>query len=134
MTLALKTNLKKLMIKHGNISVSDLAKATTLPQPTLYQLYTGVTENPRKKTLKILADYFSISVNQLTGEEDLPNHLPKKIKEQLELNTAPLLSWPDLHDWPHHINLNNKEDIFLGKKANQTTFAIQMIGRSMEPI
>jgi len=134
MNLALKTNLKKLMIKHGNMSVSDLAKATALPQPTLYQLYTGVTENPRKKTLTALADYFSVSVNQLIGEEDLPTHLPKKIKEQLELNTAPLLSWPDLHHWPDNLNFDNKEEIFLEKKSNQPTFAIQMIGSSMEPI
>ena len=130
----LKTNLEKLMQRHGNMSVSDLAKATGLPQPTLYQLYTGVTENPRKKTLTALAHYFSITVNQLLGKEAFPPHLPEKIKTQLELNTAPILSWHDLHHWPDNINFNDKEEIFLNKKSNKTTFAIQMMGSSMEPI
>lgn len=134
MTIALQNNLKKLMIKHSNMSVSDLAKATLLPQPTLYQLYTGVTENPRKKTLRALATYFSITVNQLIGEDTLPSHLPEKIKKQLELKTAPLLSWDDLPHWPDHINFDNKKEIFLDEKSNQTTFALTMPDNSMEPI
>ncbi|MDF1646618.1 MAG: helix-turn-helix domain-containing protein [Legionellaceae bacterium] len=134
MNLALQINLKKLMIKHGNMSVSDLAKATGLPQPTLYQLYTGVTENPRKKTLLALAHYFSVTVNQLLGQEALPAHLPEKTKIQLELNAAPLLSWDDLYGWPNNINFDNKKEIFLETKSNQTTFAVHMPDSSMEPI
>ena len=134
MNLALQNNLKKLMIKHSNMSVSDLAKVTNLPQPTLYQLYTGVTENPRKKTLAALANYFSITVNQLVGEEALPSHLPEKTKTQLELNTAPLLTWDDLHHWPNQINFESKKEIFLDDKSNQTTFALTMPDSSMEPI
>ncbi len=134
MNLALQANLKKLMIRHGNISVSDLAKVTGLPQPTLYQLYTGVTTNPRKKTLEALACYFSVTINQLTGKDALPQHLPQKLKEQLELNTAPLLTLEDLYHWPSKIDFNHKEEIFLEKKTTHATFAIQMIGTSMEPI
>ncbi|MDF1677383.1 MAG: S24 family peptidase [Legionellaceae bacterium] len=134
MNLPLQTNLKKLMIRHGNISVSDLAKVTGLPQPTLYQLYTGVTTNPRKKTLEALAHYFSVTINQLTGKDELPQHLPKKLKEQLELNTAPLLTLEDLYHWPSKIDFNHKEEIFLEKKTTHATFAIQMIGASMEPM
>jgi transcriptional regulator with XRE-family HTH domain len=134
MISALQTNLKKLMIKHGHMSVSDLAKATGLPQPTLYQLYTGVTGNPRKKTLAALADYFSITVNQLLGEDTLPTYLPEKIKAQLELNTAPLLTWDDLPHWPDTLNLDNKKEIFLDEKSSPTTFAITMPDASMEPL
>ncbi len=134
MNLVLKNNLRKLMIKHGNMSVSDLAKATSLPQPTLYQLYTGVTARPRKKTLAALAEYFSVSVEQLIGKENLPNQLPQNIKEQLELNTVPILDWKDLPFWPGSIDLTTKKEIFLDKKATPETFAVQMIDDSMEPI
>ncbi|MDX2346677.1 MAG: helix-turn-helix domain-containing protein [Legionella sp.] len=134
MNPALQTNLKKLMIKHSNMSVSDLAKATGLPQPTLYQLYTGVTENPRKKTLIALADYFSVTVSQLLGEAPLPVYLPEKTKVQLELNTAPLLTLDDLYHWPNQINLDHKKEIFLDNPSNHTTFAITMPDNSMEPL
>ncbi|MCH9763032.1 MAG: helix-turn-helix domain-containing protein [Gammaproteobacteria bacterium] len=134
MNVALQENIKKLMIKHGNISVSDLAKATGLPQPTLYQLYTGVTENPRKKTLQALAHYFSVTVNQLLGKDALPAYLPEKIKAQLDLNTAPLLTWDDLYRWPDHINFEHKKEIFLDKQPNKQTFAINMQGASMAPV
>jgi SOS-response transcriptional repressor LexA len=134
MNLALQKNLKKLMVKHGNLSVSCLAKATHLPQPTLYQLYTGVTEKPRGKTLLALADYFSITVDQLLGTEVLPNHLPEKVKQQLELHTAPLLAWEDLQHWPDQINFNHKKEIYLDQQSSQTTFAIHLPDSSMEPL
>lgn len=134
MTLALQTNLKKLMIKHGHLSVSDLAKATGLPQPTLYQLYTGVTEKPRKKTLSTLANYFSVTVDQLLGIDPLPSQLPENVKKQLELHTAPLLTWEDLRNWPDQINLNHKKEIFLDTHASKTTFAIHLQDSSMEPL
>ena len=123
------------MTKHGHLNVSDLAKATGIPQPTLYQLYTGVTEKPRKKTLNALADFFSVSMPQLLGEAALPSQLPKKIKQQLDLNTAPLLNWEELHHWPHNINLHGKKEIFLEEDiCSENTFALHMPNQSMEPL
>src|SRR3990167_7509907 len=127
----LQNNLKKLMEINGNISVSDLAKATHLPQPTLYQLYTGVTENPRQKTLMKLAHYFSVSVNQLLGKEILPLQLPEKTKSALKLHTAPLLTWENLHHWPHHMSIKPQKEIFLDEKITETTFALTMLDNSM---
>lgn len=132
--MSLKETLKKLMLRHGNISVSDLAKATGLPQPTLHQLYSGITENPRKKTLEILADYFSVSVNQMTGVEPMPQGLSRQIKRQLNIHTTPILRWDDLYDWPEKINFDEKEEIILDNNESSTTFAIKMIGSSMEPL
>ncbi|MDP1602220.1 MAG: S24 family peptidase [Legionella sp.] len=132
--MSLKENLKKLMLRHGNMSVSDLAKATSLPQPTLHQLYSGTTENPRKKTLEILADYFSVHVNQLTGAAPLPQGLSRQIKKQLNIHTTPILRWDDLYNWPDKIDFDKKEEIILDNNESSDTFAIEMIGSSMEPI
>lgn len=122
------------MIRHGNMSVSDLAKATGLPQPTLHQLYSGTTENPRKKTLEILANYFSVNINQIAGSESLPNGLSKQIKKQLNIHTTPVLRWDDLYNWPDKIDFDEKEEIILDNNASSETFAIEMIGSGMEPI
>jgi transcriptional regulator with XRE-family HTH domain len=112
MTFKITTNIKKLMLKHGNMSVSDLSAATGLPQPTLHQIYTGTTKRPRKKTLCILADFFSVTVKQLFGEEELPFRLPDKTKKQLGINTIPILSWGDLFHWPDEINYLDRGEIF----------------------
>ena len=122
------------MFRHGNMSVSDVAKATGLPQPTLHQLYSGTTEHPRKKTLETLANFFSVSVNQFIGLESLPDYLPKEIKNQLNLNTTPILNWDDLYHWPNDIDFSTKKEIFLDDNANHKTFAIEMPDSSMEPI
>ncbi|MBA3535177.1 MAG: helix-turn-helix domain-containing protein [Tatlockia sp.] len=132
--MSLKDNLKKLMIRHGNLSVSDLAKATKLPQPTLHQLYSGTTESPRRKTLEILANYFSVTINQIIGTESLPDTLPKQIKKQLDIKTTPILSLDDLYNWPDKIDIENKEEIILENRNCGLTFAIEMIGSSMEPL
>lgn len=122
------------MIKHGNMSVSDLSKATGLPQPTLHQLFTGATNNPRKKTIEILADFFTVTIPQMSGIEFLPDSLSKQIKKQLNLHTTPILHWDDLYNWPDHIELDTKEEIILENNSSTLTFAIKMIGSSMEPL
>lgn len=132
--VSFKENLQTLMVRHGNLSVSDLAKATMLPQPTLHQLYSGTTENPRKKTLAVLADFFSVTSNQLLGIEPLPGNLSKRIKQQLNIHTTPILTFKDLFHWPDDIDFENKKEIILENNSNPSTFAIEMIGSSMEPV
>lgn len=122
------------MLRHGNLSVSDLSKATGLPQPTLYQLYTGTTANPRKKTIEILASFFSVTIPQMAGAEYLSDKLGKKIKQQLNLHTTPILGWDDLYQWPDQINFDNREELILENNASSATFAIEMTGSSMEPL
>ena len=122
------------MLIHGNMSISDLSKATGLPQPTLYQLYVGITKSPRKTTLSILSNYFSITVNQLSGEEKLPFYLPEKIKKQLEINTIPIVNWEDLHPLPEKINFSNKEELFIETKSKNLRFSIKVINSEMDPV
>lgn len=132
--MSLNETLKKLMMRHGNMNVSDLSKATGLPQPTLHQLYSGATANPRNKTIEILADFFSITVSQLTGKASLPDNLSKQIKKQLNLHTTSILHWDDLAAWPDDIDFDSKEEIILENNSSPLTFAIEMRGSSMEPL
>lgn len=130
----LRDNLKKLMLRHGNMSVSDLARATHLPQPTLYQLYTGVTSRPRKKTLSVLAKYFSVTTEQLLGKEVLPYTLPPQLKDELELKSVPILAWKDLHERADKVSFSYSEEILLEREVGQDIFALRMVGSTMEPI
>jgi transcriptional regulator with XRE-family HTH domain len=62
--------LTHLASKKG-LTSSELARQTGIAQPVIYRLMTGVTENPQILTLKPIADYFEISIDQLLGSTSL---------------------------------------------------------------
>jgi transcriptional regulator with XRE-family HTH domain len=132
--MSLQENLKKLMLRCGNMSVSDLARATKLPQPTLHQLCCGITSSPRQKTLAVLADYFSITPAQLLGQDNLPDQLTWQMKQQLNIMATPILLWEDLPAWPDRIDVAARQEIILEHNTSPNTFAIEMLGSSMEPL
>lgn len=49
------------------IKSAELARKTGIGQPVIHRLMTGVTENPQVLTIKPIADYFSVTLDQLLG-------------------------------------------------------------------
>ncbi|QDQ40267.1 helix-turn-helix domain-containing protein [Legionella geestiana] len=132
--MTLSDNLQHLMRIHGNISVSELARLTMLPQPTVHHLLTGFTKNPRKKTLEALSQFFSVSIQQLLGEEALPTQIPDTLKNDLDIGTVPLIEWDMLPDWPKNEDtLHATNDILLGKRISPHSFALIARDKSLEP-
>lgn len=120
---------------HGNISVSELARLTGLPQPTIHHILSGSTKNPRKKALEELSNFFSVSVNELTGLETLPAVIPDVIKEDLQISTIPIIEWDSLKTWPSEANkIHDKQEILINKKIAKNSFALIMPDDSMEPL
>lgn len=62
----LKTPLAALMKARG-ISDNELARALFMPQPTISRIASGVTKEPKEKTLRAVADYFGVTTDQLRG-------------------------------------------------------------------
>lgn len=62
----LADTLSHLMFKKG-IKSAELARKTGVGQPVIYRLMTGITDNPQINTLKPIADYFGVSLDQLVG-------------------------------------------------------------------
>ena len=134
-TMTLSSNLEQLMRIHGNLSVSDLARATNLPQPTLHHILSGSTKKPRKNALEGLANFFSVSIQQLIGEESLPNIIPEVIKEDLRLRTIPIIEWDALKNWPQSSITNaHLKEILLDREVADNSFALVMQDASMEPL
>ena len=133
--LILINNLQQLIRIHGNPSVSDLARLTNIPQPTLHHILSGATKNPRRKSLEALANFFSISTKQLIGEEPLPNVIPDIVKENLHIRTIPIIQWNMLINWPPEDvkNLHLKE-VVLDKKVADNSFALVVQDSLMEPV
>lgn len=131
--MTLSDNLEKLMQIHGNISVSDLARSAQLPQPTLHHILSGDTKNPRKKALETLAKFFSVSTEQLLGNEPLPHIIPEIMKENLRLKTVPIIQWDMLKKWPKTAT-NDLKEVLLEKETGNNSFALIMEDTSMEPM
>jgi SOS-response transcriptional repressor LexA len=72
-----------------NISEAELARRTNTPQPTLHKILSGKTEDPRCSTLKALAGFFDLSIDELlTGIEITQgNHANTFIQ------SVPVISW-----------------------------------------
>ena len=93
-------NLSALLKQH-HLNANQLAQQIGLPMMTLRRLLSGETEDPRISTLKLIASYFDVTVDQLIGE-DQRNILisTKKIKSYL----IPKLTWESL------VKLDEEED------------------------
>jgi phage repressor protein C with HTH and peptisase S24 domain len=57
-------NLRRLMADAG-ISENHLSRETGVPQPTIHRIVAGASADPRDGTLRPLAEYFGVTVEQL---------------------------------------------------------------------
>lgn len=126
--------LQSLLKLHGDLSLSDLARETQIPQPTLHHIIEGKTKKPRRAALEALAQFFSISVPELTGA--CPSlAIPDAIKESLKITTIPLIDWGLAKNWDKDQNtISQFKKIILEKKVDKNAFALQLQDTSMEPL
>lgn len=94
----LVSNLQQLM-RDRKVNEAELSRQTEIPQPTLHKILSGKTTDPRISTLKVLAEYFEVALDDLYQENlGLTNkQLPKGI-------SIPVISWADCLNAKNHIN------------------------------
>lgn len=124
------TNLQKLMREH-HISEAELSRQTEVPQPTLHKILSGKTADPRISTLKILADFFEISVDDLLANDLQPTH-----KALPQGASIPVITWEDCKDARQAINkltpTNWDQWVLVDREASEHLYGL--ISRpSMEP-
>ena len=91
------SNLKTLMRTH-NINEATLARETQIPQATLHKILSGKTSDPRISTLKVLADHFMTSLDDLYIYD-----MSQGIHEKKSANSIPIISWQDCINSPAFI-------------------------------
>lgn len=115
----LSNNLNMLMAK-ARLSSSELARQIGIPATTIKRIRNNEQSNPTITTLLPIAQYFSISLNQLIGNEPLTstNACP------IVLHKIPLLSWQECI----HYGLLNYEkcskQIFTERNVSDKAFAL----------
>src|SRR5271156_4022316 len=65
----LAKNLRMLLAER-QVSENDVAQALNIPVMTVRRLASGETTDPRISTLKLIADYFKISVDSLIKDNN----------------------------------------------------------------
>jgi transcriptional regulator with XRE-family HTH domain len=97
-------NLNKLLEEH-KISINQLHKNTGIPVTTIKRIKYDKDANPTISSLLPIAEFFSVSLNQLIGLEDLPekDHLGVYVEKQELWTKVPVIQWGDI------INFEKKE-------------------------
>lgn len=129
----ISSNLRHLLTLHGDLSLSELARQTEIPQPTLHHLLNGTTKKPRRGVLERLANFFSVSIPQLTGLLPLDQTIPELIKRSLNITTIPIIDWGMVCGWPQ-IDSTSLKQIILDKEVGEHSFALLMESANMEPL
>lgn len=70
------------IMKERNLTAKQVADAIGIPQSNFTEWKKG-RSNPKYATLKLLADFFSVPVEYLTGSDQDENALDMKIQSQV---------------------------------------------------
>ncbi len=127
--------LKALMFKK-NIRPTQLAREIDVPQQTLQRIVSGESPRPHITSLKPIADYFNISVEQLKGEIPLPDELiefDNVLVKKPTTSQIPLIKWEELHEGFDLARYSPEEYIIIDNKLSNANFALQMQDASMSP-
>lgn len=134
--LKLSSVLKRLLYER-DIKPVDLARAVDLPPPTIHRLITGKSTRPYESSLKPIADFFDIEVDQLLGEVPLPGDQKKDVSEEdsrhlgkNKISSIPLIPWQFLSNQE---NKGQFEAIPFVGVISEKGFATIMPDTSMEP-
>jgi len=132
----LSFNLKKLLFER-NMKPIDLAREVDIPQPTIHRLVTGKSCRPYMSSLKPIADFFSLSVEQLVGETHFPSQHwqedTKNLADTPKIKTIPLIDWAQTTTG---VETQPAGAQYLVSSANisNDAFALSMSDSSMEPL
>lgn len=129
MLKSLSDNLNILMAK-ARLNSSALAKQIGLPATTIKRIRNNEQANPTITTLLPIAEYFSISLSQLVGDE--PLNAETMARTQVGFQKIPLLSW---HECVHFDLLNPDKypkKISTERKISKKGFALTIENHDLE--
>jgi len=124
----LAENLRTLMWEF-KLSESELARRVGVCQPVIHRIAKGLTTNPNVDTLRPIVKYFSITIDQLLGDEVLPieslggGSNPRR-KHWLAL---PLITWQQTVFWDQlSANFNPLQRFNTEAKVSDNAYGLQV--------
>lgn len=127
------------LMQEVNINEAELARKTDIPQPTLHRILSGATKSPRGSSLAPLANFFSVTINQLMGVDELPENRIKGTHNSriYGWTPVPMINWKHAALWEkfqHELRDQTWSDwSSTDLTASDATFAIKVKGDAMAP-
>jgi SOS-response transcriptional repressor LexA len=89
------------LMQEVTVNEAELARKTDIPQPTLHRILSGATKSPRGSSLAPLANFFSVTINQLMGVDELPEDRVKGTHNSriYGWTPVPLINWKQASIW-----------------------------------
>ena len=121
-----------------NITEAELSRKANLPQATLNRLLKGTTDDPRASTLKAIADFFNISVDQLLSKQLLQEstfdttRLPIYHMDQSQSVLENFKSNLNL-DWATLLTKKEEQSVEVEPSISDRCMAFEVKGDSMFP-
>jgi SOS-response transcriptional repressor LexA len=118
----------------ARISMTQLHRNTGVPIPTIQRLRNDPAANPTISSLKPIADFFSLTVNQLIGDEPLPtNYVAGSYKDnQLNWIELPIISWEEVIKWPQvNIEKRNVKTLAIDIDISKTGYCLEVIEENL---
>ncbi|MCW5589717.1 MAG: helix-turn-helix domain-containing protein [Legionellales bacterium] len=133
-TSNLSTVLRALM-KSRRLSESELSRQTGIGQPVIHRMVSGETSNPKIETLRPVALYFNLSINQLIGDEPLPKGLVEGSYAQTVRAwvQVPLLNWEQAAQWPKVADEEITQHVPTDLSVSDNAFALVVKDSTMLP-
>lgn len=129
--LGLSNILKKILYER-RINPSELARQVKLPSPTIHRLVTGKSTRPYRSSLEPIANYLSITVEQLLGEAPLENSLLSDTEASI-IKKVPLVPLEQINQ-SLSINTDDFKKIPVMEGVGIKGFATTLEDSSMEPL
>lgn len=87
-------NIQVLMKEKGIENVTELARRTRIPQPTMHRLISGEIKEPKYSLLKQVASYFKVPVSEIVEKDIGSSKLSSnviKAEEKFQFRAIPVL-------------------------------------------
>lgn len=117
------------LIKKYKLSEIELARRVNIPRATINRLVSGRTPDPRISTLNAIAEYFSITVDDLLTQDFM------RSKPQQGM---PILDWNEAVEWQQYLHLEKtqiKRNYIEAPdfSTQESKFSLKVIGDAMTP-
>lgn len=123
----------KILLHEKNLSESELARRTGVGQPVIHRMASGETDNPKIDTLRPIAKFFSLSLDQLIGDQPLPSFI--EVQSSHRINHIPLLSLTEATLWPaQKSKISTLDHTFTDAEVGQLAFAIKLLDDHSLPL
>ena len=129
-------NILNRLLEKSAISESELGRIIGVPRATINRIASGRTPDPRASTLRAIAEYFNVTVDQLLGKQPLFQHTDSTALTSTYIS-IPVIEWECANNWEnalHSIRPDNHFDwILTDPNIEIGKFALRIKGDSMWP-